>query len=197
MKSPPRQSSVVWWVVWILLTILSFFVSAHFWTWFIAERVGSMRKPGVPILWVAAVFGTWMVLLIPLIVVMYNKVDKAYEEARIRREMQLLKQAQRTIPFKSIYVEESKRLLNKHLAKKLRKFPKVIKRGYLVTAILRDRKRIENVFVADKKEILGVYGLDTLPFGVNEIVDLEPANLDQLPDFKIENWLRLDGAGIP
>ena len=196
VKCEDLTPNVLWWIVWILLTIGSFFVSAHFWTGFIADKFGSIHQPGVAILWVAAVFGSWMVLLVPLIILMYNKVDKAYDEARIKREMSALRQQQKGVLFKSIFVEESQRLLKETLTKKIRKFPPVIKGGYLVTAILQDGTKVENVFIAYRSQVLGVYGYDRLPFDVSEIVDLEPTNLNHLPDFKIEQWLRLDGVGM-
>lgn len=77
-----KDSTILWWIGWIVLTIVSFFVSHWFWTPFIAKHAGDMSRPGVPLLWVTAVFGSWMVLLVPLIIVMYNKVDRAYEDAR-------------------------------------------------------------------------------------------------------------------
>ena len=63
-----------------------------------------------------------------------------------------------------------------------------------MTAVLRDGRKIENVFIRDKKDVLGVYGVDSLPFRIRDIVDLETAELDRLPNFKAENWLRLDGV---
>lgn len=189
------NSSVLWWVIWILLTIGSFFVSAHFWTWFIAEKIGSMREPNAPILWVTAVFGSWMVLLVPLIIVMYNKVDKAYEDARIRRELAALQKTQETVKFRSVFVDPLERRLSEELSRKLKKIPEAIKRGHLVTVILQDGKKYDNVFIADRAEILGIYGHHILPFQTDEITDLAPANLKNLPDFKEEHWLRLDGIG--
>lgn len=191
---PKSNSSVLWWIIWILLTIGSFFVSAHFWTWFIADKVGNIRQPGVPILWVTAVFGSWMVLLVPLIIVMYNKVDKAYEDARIRRELAALEKSQQTSVCRIIAVDASDRQLSETLSWKLRKTPETIKRGHLVTVILRDGKKYDHVFIADRTEILGIYGHHTLPFQTDEITDLEPADLKCLPDFKEDHWLRLDGV---
>lgn len=189
------QSTVGWWLGWILLTIVSFFVSCYFWTKFIAAHVGRMQDPGVPILWVAAVFGTWMVLLVPLIIVMYHKVDKAYEDARIARETAAFEKAKNAFRVKSILVADSDRLLSKSLSQKLKKIPETIKHGHLVTAVLRDGRKIENVFIRDKKDVLGVYGVDSLPFRIRDIVDLETTAFDCLPDFKAEKWLRLDGIG--
>ena len=65
--------------------------------------------------------------------------------------------------------------------------------GHLVTVTLKDGKKIENVFVMGKREVLGVYGADKMPFAVKDIENIEPADLDKLPAFEAEKWLRLDG----
>src|SRR5205823_2536522 len=92
--------TIFWWVVWITLTIASFFLAAAFWTPVIASKFGSIRETRTSVIWIVAVFGTWMAALVPLIIVMYSKVDKAYEDARLRREKAALR-------FKSISVEKS------------------------------------------------------------------------------------------
>ncbi len=188
------SSTVGWWLGWITLTIISFFISCYFWTGFIAKHVGGMDKPGVPILWVSAVFGSWMVLLVPLIILMYTKVDKAYEDARIARENTQLEKSKGEFKVRGVFIEESHRMLKKELAGKLKKYPETIKRGHLVTAILHDGQKIPNVFIRDKKDVLGVYGAKTLSFNIQDIMDIEPVALEQIPNFKAEEWLRLDGA---
>ena len=192
MTKNKDSSSILWWIGWITLTILTFFVSCYFWTGFIAKHVGDMSGPRVPFIWVTAVFGSWMVLLVPLIILMYNKVDRAYEDARIARETKALSPAAASAGFKSIRVEESQRLLNPALTKKLKQVPETIKKGHLVTAVLKDGRRVENVFVFNKKDVLGVYNQETLEFQISEIVDVEPADLEKLPNFKIEHWLRFE-----
>jgi hypothetical protein len=182
-------------VGWIVLTIVTFFISAWFWTGFIAERVGDMHKPGVPVLWVTAVFGSWMVLLVPLIIVMYSKVDKAYEDARIARETSQFNRARQEFRVKSVLVEEPKRLLRRELSEKLKRVPETIRRGHLVTAVLNDGRRIENVFIANRRDVLGVYGEDARPIEARDIADVEPVAPELIPDFKTEHWLRLDGVG--
>lgn len=154
-----------------------------------------MDKPGVPVLWVTAVFGSWMVLLVPLIILMYNKVDKAYEDARIARESVQFEKAKKEFEVQSVHVETSQRMLKKELAAKLKKYPETIRRGHLVTATLNNGQKVENVFILDKKEVLGVYGVKTLTFNIQDIVDVEPVAMDQIPSFKTEEWLRLDGVG--
>ena len=96
---------------------------------------------------------------------------------------------------KSVLVDESKRQLTKDLSKKMKSWPEAIRRGHLVTAILRDGQRIENVFVLNRRVVLGVYGVQEMPFQVEHIQDLEPSDLDHIPNFKSEDWLRLDGVG--
>lgn len=187
------ETSVTWWIGWIALTIATFFASVGFWTWFFSKSGGNIRAPGAAPRWVFAVFGTWMATLVPLIVVMYQKVDRAYENARLRREAQ---ESQQPRP-KSVYVDPAKRTLDEPLAQKLARIPVTLKRGrqsgHLVTAVLKDGRRFENVFIANGRELLGIYGRSNLPFEAKEIADLEPTPLETVPAFTEENWLRLDG----
>ena len=188
------ESSVLWWVGWITLTILSFFACSYFWTGVIARHFGSMDRAGAPALWVSAVFGSWMVLLVPLIVLMYNKVDRSYEDGRIEREKKKAPQMPAGFKAKSVYVEDSKRLLNEALRGKLKHMPETLRKAHLVHAVLKDGRRVENIFVMNRKDVLGVYGRDKLDFDIRDIRDIEPADLDKLPAFKEERWLRLDGV---
>ncbi len=195
MSDSSGKSTVLWWIGWIVLTIVAFFISCYFWTGIIARHVGPMDKPGVPIVWVSAVFGTWMVLLVPLIVIMYSKVDKAYEDARITRESKAQKKAQAEFGAQSVFVEKEKRLLPAEISKQLKKWPETIRGGHLVSLVLKNGKRIDNVFIYDKKEVLGVYGYETMPFAVADIQVMELADGDAMPNFEAKRWLRLDGAG--
>ncbi len=189
------ETNVTWWIGWIALTIATFFASVGFWSWYFARNGGSMQDPGAAGRWVFTVFGTWMIALLPLIVVMYQKVDRAYENARLRREAG---ENLRPRP-KTVFIDYSKRLLEDSLAKKLKRMPATIKKGrqagHLVTAVLKDGRKFENVFVANAREVLGIYGQEKLPFEIREIADLEPVPSEKLPAFCEENWLRLDGRG--
>ena len=189
-KKSSGMQTIFGWIVWITLTIASFFASAAFWTPIIARKLGSIHETRNAVVWVAAVFGTWMAALVPLIIVMYSKVDKAYEDARLRREQAALR-------FKSIPVEKSKRLLPSPLAAKLEHSPEVIQGGHLVTLLLKDGRRIPNVFISGRKEILGIYDADELTFEASDIRDMETADLNNLPSFLTPNWLRLDGVTAP
>lgn len=189
--SQEDETSVTWWIGWMALTIATFFASSGFWTWFFSKGGGNIQAPGAARRWVFAVFGTWMLALLPLIIVMYQKVDRAYERARARRE------ANPPPRPRSIFIEDSKRILGEALARKLKASPPLLRKGrrvgHLVTAVLKDGRKFQNVFVANRQEILGIYGESTLPFDPREIVDLEAVEIDKIPSFTEEGWLRLDG----
>ncbi|MBI1978294.1 MAG: hypothetical protein HYS55_06035 [Candidatus Omnitrophica bacterium] len=209
------ESTITWWLVWMSLTIGSFFAAVWFWTPFIAKHFGSIKTPANTMLWVVFVFGSWLVALIPLMTLMYWKVDKAYEDARIRRELRaekFFRLSQRTDPssggegrirlqsggkdtvkIKAIYIAEEKRRIPKLISERLKKTPETVKGGHLGTAVLKDGRKVENVFISRRKEILGIYDQEELTFQANEIADFVPANLTQPPDFTQKTWLRLDG----
>ncbi|HXV18981.1 MAG TPA: hypothetical protein VD883_02765 [Candidatus Omnitrophota bacterium] len=193
--SADGKSTIAWWIGWMTVTILSFFAAAWFWTVILARTYGPMSKPGGPLVWVICVFGTWMVLLVPLIVIMYQKVDKAYEDARISRETREYEKAKSNFRVRSVDVPESARLLPKELSVRLKTIPQAVKNGHLVTVLLKDGRRFENVFIKDRREVLGIYGAEAMPFEVSQISAFEPADLDRLPKFTTEGWLRLDGVG--
>ncbi len=188
------ESTVTWWLIWIGLTIGSFFLSVWFWTPFIAERLGSIKESPNSLIWVIAVFGTWLVALTPLMIFMYQKVDKAYEKARLAREARGEKEY-RVDPIKitAIFIEPEKRKLPKFLSEILKKIPFTIKDGHLVTVVLKDGRKIENVFIAKRSVLLGVYDQTNLTFSVSDITGVLPTNLDHPPDFTKKSWLRLDG----
>lgn len=191
LTRPKKKSQgVLWWVVWIFLTIGSFFVAVAVWTPVIASRYGSIHETRNAVIWVAAVFGSWMVLLVPLIIFMYQKVDKAYEDARLARE----RAAGR---FRSILVDPSKRMLPAGLQPKFRQWPPVMEGGHLVTVILKDGRRFPHVFVQKEREILGIYGANEMPFEADQVADIEWEDPGEMASSVAFNWLRLDGVSPP
>lgn len=65
--TPKDHSSFLWWLGWIVLAITALIGSGSFWTWAIPRTLGDFTNPAVTMLWLIAVFGTWMILLIPFI----------------------------------------------------------------------------------------------------------------------------------
>jgi hypothetical protein len=118
---------------------------------------------------------------------MYQKVDKAYEDARIRRETAAQK-------FRSLNIDRERRLLNPALRQKLRNAPETIQGGHLVNARLKDGREIPNLFIAGGEEILGIYDQENLPFEASEIFDIEQVDMTHPPFFTPTKWLRLDGV---
>jgi len=179
--------SVLWWVVWIILTIGSFFAASAFWTPIIAKHFGSIRETKAASMWILAVFGTWMVMLLPLIVVMYQKVDKAYDDVRIRREKAALR-------FRSIYVDTAKRILPENVSEKMIGWPETIEGGHLISVILQDGRRIPHVFIKDRREILGLYNYTSLPFEGKDVTEVEQEDPKEVAYSFTTNWLRMDGV---
>lgn len=183
--------TVFWWVVWITLTILAFFVAVLIWSPVIAGHFGSVREnKAATILWVTAVFGTWIIILVPLIVVMYQKVDKVYEDARMKRE----KNEQR---FRAITINRDKRMLPKNVAQKLAGVSETIPGGHLVSLRLKDGRTVPHVFVAGAEEILGIYNASEMSFEAGDVAALDVDDLSQPPHFLTNQWLRLDGVETP
>lgn len=192
-QAPKNKSSaqtIFWWVAWITLTIVSFFVAAAIWTPFIAAHFGSIRETRIAVLWVAAVFGTWLVILVPLIVVMYQKVDKAYEDARIRREKAALK-------FRSIFVPAEKRKLPQNAVGNLKGVPETIEGGYLTELVLKNGRHIPHVFVTSAHEILGIYNAHEMDFEGKDVQEICLTDMTAPPAFHATQWLRLDGVTSP
>ncbi|MBP9864928.1 MAG: hypothetical protein KBC91_00850 [Candidatus Omnitrophica bacterium] len=188
-KSKGTQT-ILWWVAWITLTIVSFFAAAAFWTPLIAHYLGSVRESRNAIIWITAVFGTWMIFLVPLIVFMYQKVDKAYEDARIRRE-------QNANRFRSILVPEEKRRVPSHVSQKLAAYPPTVNGGHLVNITLQNGSQVPNVFISECREMLGVYNARELTFEAKDIRDIDLVDMNNPPAFLTTSWLRLDGATAP
>ena len=189
-KKKSGSRTIFWWVGWITLTILSFFAASALWTPWIAHHFGNIRETKTAVLWVAAVFGTWMIILVPLIIVMYQKVDKVYEDAQIQRE----KKANR---FRSAFIEKSKREILPDVVKKLEGLPETIAGGHLVTATLKDGRRIPHVFISDKSEILGIYNASEMDFEGKDVTAVEMTEMIPPPVLLTPQWLRLDGVASP
>lgn len=191
--SPLKQKEhpVLWWIGWIVLTILAFFVSCYLWTVVIARYVGPVSNPGVSVLWVVAVFGTWMLMLVPLIIVMYNKVDKAYDESRVKKEKKNRDFMATQFPVPFLEVERSRRLLPEKVRQMIRKMPRTMKNAHLVTLVFRDGTRLYNALVWDASEIVGVYDAKEYLINAQDAASAEPVDPVQLMPVDYDRWLRL------
>ena len=61
---------------------------------------------------------------------------------------------------------------------------------------LKNGRKIENLFVYKRADVMGVYGLESIDFEIQDIVDIELSDLDHLPLFESDKWWRFDGTGV-
>jgi len=184
LNEDQERSVNAWWTAMAIFTGL-LFLSALFWSLVFKSRIAAPHG-GFDPLWAKAVAASGLALTLPFLVLMYRRADQIFKMAAIRQGAG----GQR---FRTTFVEKSKRTLPAGLSEKLRAFPESIKKGHVVTLILKDGRRIPNCFISDRTEILGVYDRLLLDVDPAEITDLEPASAQALPVFEEEKWLRLDG----
>lgn len=134
--------------------------------------------------WIRAVLATWLVLTLPFLIFLYRKADQIFKSAVIR-------QSQLGPKFRTVFMERSARLLPHHLSGKLKDIPELLERGHIVHLVLKDGRRVPDVFILNQSEILGVYNRKQPDFQAEDILDLEPAA--RFPQYEEEKWLRLDG----
>ncbi len=152
------------------------------WTWVYRKTIH--LSEGLNRDWARGVFSSWLFLLLPFLVWMYKKTDQIYKEA-VKRQNAL------GPAFRTAFIEKSKRLLPEEVVKKLKTLPPTVEKGQLVHLYLKDGAQIQNVFVLNSCEILGLYDRTDFDFESKDIVDAEPAaNLTVHEEAK---WLRLDG----
>ena len=162
-------------------------LSSIFWSYWFKEKITHPSARGFDPLWAKSVFGTWLFLLMPFLVFMYRRADVIFKAAVIR-------QTQPVSPvFKTALVEKSKRILPPNFSEKLRITPATIHNGHIVNVTLKDGRKVPNVFVFNKQEILGVYDRLALGFENTDIANIEPVAAEQLPAYEESKWLRLDG----
>jgi len=143
----------------------------------------AIAPPGMQGVWAKAVFGSWLVILIPFLVLMYRKADAIFTRAVARQTYQP--------KYRTHFVDRPKRLLPAGLAARLRSIPPVLPNGHVVTLVLKDGRRIPHVFVS-RGEVLGVYGRPHPDFDAPDAVDLQPMSAKDLPAYEEEKWLRFD-----
>lgn len=158
-------------------------VSSIFWSWKYRLDFGASGLYGP---WSKAVFGTWLLMLLPFLAFMYRQADRIFKDA-------VMRQSQAGPRFRTVLIEKSKRLLTPDLCRKIRQTKPVMPEGHVVACILKDGRKIPNVFVVRGQEILGLYDRLTMDFSGEDIHDIEGGASKELPAYEEEKWLRLDG----
>ena len=180
-----QERAVDAWLLGVGVFIGLLVTSLFTWSWVFKDRVIDLGQKGLDPLWVKSVFSSWLVILLPFLVLMYRKADLIFKTAMERQTY--------TPKFKSVSIEKSKRLLPDSMTEKLKKIPQTLRGGHVVTLILKNGQKVPNVFILNFQEILGVYDRENYDFSPMDISNVESIPLDKLPAYDERKWLRLDG----
>ncbi len=136
--------------------------------------------------WLKNVGATWLVTLIPFLVMMYRKADLIFKQAEAR-------QTKRGPVFKTMFVEKSRRLLAEKFQTQIQRHPETLSGAHVVTLSLIDGREISHVFVLNSREILGIYSRPAMDFLASEVANVQVLENHELPPYDEALWLRLDG----
>lgn len=182
--NPDQEKAVDAWFKGMGLFIGLLIGSSFFWSVWMKDQLspGETTSAG----WVKAVFGTWLAITIPFLILMYRQAENIFKSAVGRQTYQPA--------YRTVFMERSSRLLPSHLARKLAAMKPTLPGGHVMTVILKNGVRIPHVFMLHQNEVLGVYDRNELGFKMEDILDLEEIDKDQLPAYEDQRWLRLDGG---
>jgi hypothetical protein len=177
-----QERAVDAWFAGMGLFIATLAATAVGWSVVFRARLAADGMDGA---WAKAVFGTWLAALFPFLIAMYRQADRIFTRAVARQTY--------SPTYRKAWVDRGRRILAPQLAEKLKKTPATLPNGHVVTAVLRDGRRIPHVFVMRANEILGVYDRHELDFAGSDVIDVEPTPANELPPYEEPRWLRLDG----
>ncbi len=178
-----QEKAVDAWLFGMGIFIGLLIMSALMWSAVLRESIH--RSAGFELAWVKAVFATWLVILLPFLIFMYRKADSIFKTAVERQTY--------TPKFMSVVVDRAKRILPGSVSEKLKTVPPTLRQGHVVTALLKDGRRISDVFILNNEEILGVYDRAELDFEGKDISKIEVTSPEKLPSYEESRWLRVDG----
>ncbi len=180
-----EEKSVDAWLMTVGAFVGLLVVSATVWAFVLKSRI-QMDPQRMDPLWAKAVFGTWLLLLLPFLVLLYRRADTIFKNA-------VLRQTAAGPKFRMTLVEKSKRVLPARLSEKIAGAPPTLRQGHIVTLVLKDGSRVPDCFVLNQSEILGVYDRAEFTLNAKDAIDIEVADPEKLPAYEESKWLRLDG----
>ena len=178
-----QEKSVDAWFLGTSVFLGLLIASAFFWDLYFKSRLFP-DSPGLDPSWAKAVFGTWLVLLIPLGILMYREADKIFRQAVDRQTYEP--------SFRSCWIESEKRRLPEKIASKIQPFKTTLPGGHVVKLHLKNGEVLPNVFILNGREVAGIYGYRSTHFDASEIEDVEITPLDQLPAYDESQWVRFN-----
>lgn len=135
--------------------------------------------------WLKAVLVTWLVAMLPFLIVMYKKADQIFRQATIRQTEKP--------SLRSILVPREDRLLRDAVVQKIKSIEPALQDGHVVDVILNSGERVPRVFVLKEREILGIYDQEQMNFTALDVIDVEAVDSAGMNYFDASKWLRLDG----
>lgn len=177
-----QEKAVDTWLAGMGVFIALLVVVSFFWSWQLRRPI--LEDPGFDGLWARNVFASWMVLMLPFLIFLYKKADPIYQAA-VKRQTTLGPK------FQTAFWDQSQRRLTAEMALKIKTFPETMHDGHVVNVILKDGRKVPDVFIFRGREILGIYDAEKPDFDVRDIADVE--RVQNLPAYEESKWLRLDG----
>lgn len=177
-----QEKAVDAWLFGVGVFIGTLVASAFGWS-LVFEKNLHRDIPGMDGGWAKAVFGTWIAVLIPFLVLMYRKADAIFQTANARQTYRPGYRRQ------SVPLED--RLLPEALAKKLQSAKSPLPNGHLVNLTLKNGGTVPYVFVMRGREVVGIYDRTDFGLRMDDIAAVDPWE-GELPLFEEGRWLRVD-----
>lgn len=179
-----QEKAVDAWLLGMGIFIGLLVASSLGWSVVFKEKILLKESAAIHPLWVKAVFGSWLVFLIPFLIMMYRQADNIFKTA-VQNQTYTPRHKVMSIPQKS-------RLLPEGLVNRLKNIEFTIQNGHLIDLTLKDGRKIPNVFVFKGHEIMGIYERESLDFEVSQIEDFKCVDKAKLPAFDESKWLRFE-----
>jgi hypothetical protein len=178
-----QESSVDAWFTGFGLFIALFVASAVGWDLALKQKLFP-NTPGLDPAWTKAVFSTWLVILIPLLVWMYKSADRIFKRAHERQTREPV--------FRMLWIEPQKRHLPEKLAEKLSHAKAALPGGHVVHGRLKSGEVVEHLFVLNGTEVIGAYDLQKPGFDASELLDIQALDPEDLPAYDETRWVRFN-----
>ena len=176
-----QERAVDAWLLGMGIFIGSLVVSSIGWSLVFSAKL-HRETTGIDGGWAKAVFGTWIAVLIPFLILMYRKADDIFQTANSRQTYEP--------NYRKIFVPLEQRLLPDALARQIQAQKPILPNGHLAQLRLKNGQTVPNVFIVKGREIVGIYDREGFDFAMSDITALEPAG--EIPVFEESRWLRLD-----
>ena len=177
-----QERAVDAWLMGMSIFIGSLVMSALGWGIVFKPRLHT-ESAGMDGVWMKAVFGTWLAVLIPFLIFMYRKADFIFQTARMRQTYEP--------NYRQAAIPREERLLPQALADRLAAAKPILPKGHLIHAKLKDGSWVKYLFILNGNEIAGIYDRERLDFDPRQIEEIQIVS-EELPVFDPTRWLRLD-----